>query len=109
MEEPTEVSSEDRLWAAIGYPIPIIALIVLFMDDKKSIPFLKFHAVQSLGFNVVLWAVIMLLVAVTLGIGSLCAPFAWLITLWPAYDSYKGNYTEIPVLSNFIRKQGWAD
>ncbi len=108
MEEPTEVSSEDRLWAAIGYPIPIIALIVLFMDDKKAIPFLKFHAVQSLGFNVVLWAVIMLLVTVTLGIGSLCAPFAWLITLWPAYDSYKGNYTEIPVLTNFIRKQGWV-
>ena len=43
MEEPTEVSSEDRLWAAIGYPIPIVALIGLFMDDKKSIPFFVFY------------------------------------------------------------------
>ena len=47
MEEPTEVSSENRLWAAIGYPIPIIALIVLFMDDKKSIPFLKFPSILN--------------------------------------------------------------
>jgi len=108
MEDPAEVSSENRLWAAIGYPIPIVALIVLFMEDKKAIPFLKFHAVQSLGFNIVLWAFIMLLVTVTLGIGSLCAPFAWLITFWPAYDSYKGNLTEIPVLTNFIRNQGWV-
>ena len=108
MADQTEVGSEDRLWAAIGYPIPIIALIVLLMEDKKTIPFLRFHAVQSLAFNLVLWAVIMLLVTVTLGIGSVCAPFAWLISLWPAYDSYKGNYTELPVITNFIRGQGWV-
>jgi hypothetical protein len=31
-----------------------------------------------------------------------------LVTLWPAYDSFQGNYTEIPVITNFLKGQGWA-
>jgi hypothetical protein len=44
---------------------------------------------------------------VTLGFGALCAPLLWLVSFWPAYDSFKGNYTELPVITNFIKKQGW--
>lgn len=103
-----EITNDDKLWAALGYPIPIIPIIVLFMEDKKERPFIKFHAVQSLVFNVALWIIIFILSAVTLGIGAICAPLIWLITLWPAYDSYQGNYTELPVISNFIKNQGWV-
>ena len=103
-----DVTSDDKLWAALGYPIPIIAIIVLLMEEKKNRPFIKFHAVQSLVFNVALWILIFILSAVTLGIGAICAPLLWLVTLWPAFDSYKGNYTEIPVVTKFIKNQGWA-
>lgn len=103
-----EITNDDKLWAALGYPIPIIPIIVLFMEDKKERPFIKFHAVQSLVFNVALWIIIFILSAVTLGIGAICAPLIWLVTLWPAYDSYQGNYTELPVISNFIKNQGWV-
>ena len=108
MDEQPQVSSDDKLWAALGYPIPIIAIIVLLMEEKKNVPFLRFHAVQSIAFNIAIWVLIILLITVTLGLGGICAPLLWLVTLWPAYDSFQGNFTEIPVITNFIKKQGWA-
>ncbi|MGD9093720.1 MAG: DUF4870 domain-containing protein [Anaerolineales bacterium] len=106
---PTEdITSDDKLWSALGYPIPIIAIIVLLIEEKKERPFIKYHAVQSLIFNIALWILIMIVSAVTLGIGAICAPLLWLVTFWPAYDAYKGNFTEIPVISNIIKNQGWV-
>jgi uncharacterized membrane protein len=106
--DSTEITSDDKLWSALGYPIPIIALIALLMEEKKERPFIKFHAVQALVFNVVIWILIFVVSVITLGFGAICAPLLWLVTLWPAYDSYRSNYTEIPVISNFIKNQGWA-
>jgi uncharacterized membrane protein len=103
-----EITSDDKLWSALGYPIPLIAIIVLLMEEKKTRPFIKFHAVQSLAFNVVLWVLIFIVSAVTLGFGAICAPLLWLVTLWPAYESYNGKYLELPVITNFIKKQGWV-
>lgn len=103
-----EITSDDKLWSALGYPIPLIAIIVLLMEEKKSRPFIKFHAVQSLVFNVALWVLIFLLSAITLGFGAICAPLLWLATLWPAFESYNGKYLEIPVITNFLKNQGWV-
>ncbi len=103
-----EITSDDKLWSALGYVIPIIAIIVLFIEDKKNRPFIRFHAVQALAFNVVLWVLIFIVSLVTLGFGALCAPLLWLVSFWPAYDSFQGKYTELPVITNFIKKQGWV-
>ena len=103
-----QITSDDKLWAALGYPIAIIAIIVLFMEEKKSRPFIKFHAVQSIAFNIALFVLIFVLTAVTLGFGGICAPLLWLATLWPAYKAYQGEYVEIPVITNFIKNQGWV-
>jgi uncharacterized membrane protein len=100
------VTSDDRLWAALGYLLPIIAIVMLLMDGKKSRPFIKFHAVQAIAFGIVLGVLLMLL-SVTVILACI-APFVWLVTLWPAIDSYRGNYTQIPVITNFIKNQGWA-
>lgn len=105
----TEITNDDKLWAALGYPIPIVAIIALLMEEKKDRPFLKFHAVQSIAFNVAIWIIILILATVILGIGSVCAPVIWLVTLWPAFDSYNGKYTEIPVITNLIKSQGWVE
>ena len=101
----TEITSDDKLWAALGYPIALIAIIVLLMEDKKNRPFIRYHAIQSLGFNVVLF-IIMILLSVTV-VAACFAPLLWFVTFWPAYDSYKGNYTELPVITNFMRNQDW--
>ena len=102
-----EITSDDKLWAALGYPIGIIAIIVLFMEDKKDRPFIRYHAFQSIVLNVVIW--LLVIVSTITVVGAICAPFFWFVTLWPAWDSYNGKFTEIPVVTNFVKNQGWLD
>lgn len=104
---PNGITSDDKLWAALGYPIPVLAIIVLFMEDKKNRPFIKYHAVQSLVFNAILYVAIFIISTITLGFGALCAPVLWLVSFWPAYESYQGKYLELPVITDFIKNQGW--
>jgi len=95
-----EVTSDDKLWALLGYLFPVIAIIVLFMEDKKARPFIKFHAVQSLAATVVLT----ILATVTLGCGSIL----FLALIWWGIEAYQGKMVEIPFITNFIKGQGWV-
>jgi len=104
-----DITSDDKLWAALGYPTGIIAIIMLFIEEKKSRPFIKYHAVQAIAFDIVVWLIATILSTITLGIGAICLfPLAFLVTLWPAYEAYQGKYLELPFITNFIKNQGWA-
>ena len=103
-----EVTSDDKLWAALGYPIVLIAIIVLLMEEKKVRPFIKFHAIQSIAVNVAFFIIVTILAVVTLGFGGICAPVLWLVFLYWAYKAYQGEMFEIPVVTNFIKGQGWV-
>jgi uncharacterized membrane protein len=102
-----EITSDDKIWAALGYPISPLAIIALLMEDKKARPFIKYHAVQSIAFNIVLYVLIAIISVVTFGIGAICAPLLWLVVLWPAINAYQGKYLVIPVITNFLQKQNW--
>ncbi len=95
-----DVNSDDKLWAMLGYIFPIVAIVVLFMEDKKNRPYIKFNAVQSLVATVVL----SILATVTFGCGSIL----FFAMFWWAYQAYQGQDVKIPMLSDFIRNQGWA-
>ncbi|MBI3150984.1 MAG: hypothetical protein HYZ21_02525 [Chloroflexi bacterium] len=95
-----EITSDDKLWAMLGYVFPIIAIVVLFMEDKKNRPYIKFNAVQSLVATVVL----SILATVTFGCGSIL----FLVLFWWAYQAYQGQDVRVPMISDFIRNQGWA-
>jgi uncharacterized membrane protein len=113
----SDITSDDKLWAALGYPIFIVALIMLFIEGKKDRPFIKYHAVQALAANAVIWLVEILLsilssvlASVTMGIGGLIGcigPLVWLVLIWPAILAYQGKYFEIPVITKFLRDQHW--
>lgn len=109
-----DVTDNDKLMAALSYPIPLVGIIILLAEDMKSRPFQKFHAVQALAANLVLWVLIILLScilgALTFFIGGLCgflAIFLWFATLYWAYQAYQGKYFEIPWLTQFLRGQNW--
>jgi uncharacterized membrane protein len=102
------VTDNDKLLAALSYPVPIVAIVILFSEANKVRPFQKYHAVQALALWVVLTVVGIVLSIVTLGVGTLCFPVLWLVTLWPAYESYQGKYMQMPVITDFIRNQGWV-
>ena len=100
--------SNDKLMAALSYPVPIVGLIILISDTMKVKPFLKFHAVQSLALNVLLWIGFMVVSFATAGCGAICAPLILLAMLYPAYKAYQGEMFAIPTLTDFIKNQGWA-
>ena len=104
----SNITSDDKLWAALGYPIFPIALIMLFVEGKKDRPFIKFHAVQSLALNVVAWVIAVILSVITFGIGAICFPVIILVLIWPAVLAYQGKYFEVPVVTKFIRGQHWV-
>ncbi len=101
----TEVTSDDKLWAALSYIIaPLLGIIVLMMEDKKNRPFLKYHAVQSIAASIVLFILLPIIATVTFGCGSVLG----FIVFWWAYKAYQGETFEIPVLTSFLKGQGWV-
>ena len=96
-----EITSDDRLWAALAYIFtPLIPIILMLLEDKKDRPFIKAHNVQAL----ILGIVVIILAAVTMGCGAILFLGLWFL----AYKAYQGEYVEIPWLTNFIKNQGWA-
>jgi len=105
----SDITSDDKLWAALSYVFaPIVGIIVLLMEDKKNRPFVKFNAVQSIAASIVFWIIATIITTVTIGFGGLCVPVLWLVFLYWAYQAYQGQSVNIPVVTNFIKQQGWA-
>ncbi|MEJ5241423.1 MAG: DUF4870 domain-containing protein [Anaerolineales bacterium] len=109
MSEYPSITSDDKLWSALSYVFaPIVGIIVLLLEDKKTRPFIKYHAVQSIVASVVVFILGIVITTITFGFGGLCFPLVWLVFLYWAYKAYQGEYVQIPWLSNFIKNQGWA-
>ncbi len=108
-EPMSDLTSDDKLWAALSYVFaPLVGIIALLMEDKKARPYIKFHAVQSIVASLVFMVVATILSIVTLGFGGLCVPLLWLVFLYWAYQGYQGQTINIPLITDFIKKQGWA-
>ena len=102
-----EVSSDDKLWAALAYVFtPLIPVILLLMEDKKNRPFIKAHNVQALVWGVVFYVIVTLTSAIVIGLCLL--PIGFILQLYWAYKAFQGEMIEIPVLTNFVKGQGWA-
>jgi uncharacterized membrane protein len=115
----SEITSDDKLWAALGYPIPIVALIMLLIDEKKKRAFIKYHAVHALALIAVLIVVEIVLGILQAILGAVHIPFVgavigcatpvlWLLLFWPAILAFQGKYFEVPFVTNFLRGQHWV-
>ena len=94
---PPAQSDTNKILAALGYPIWIIALIMILTEPGKKDPFVKYHAWQALFLNIAAFIIGM----VTFGIGSL---IIWLISIYYAIQAYNGNYFEVPVIYGLAKK-----
>ena len=107
-QEPMmEVTSDDKLWAALAYVFtPLIPIVLMLLEDKKNRPFIKAHNMQALVWGVVFYIIVTVTSAFLIG---LCIwPIGFLLQLYWGYQAYQGKMVEIPVLSNFVKNQGWA-
>jgi len=108
----TTVSSDDRLWAALAYVFtPLVPIIILLMEDKKNRPFIRAHNMQALVYGAAIAVIYVLSTVLSFGFLAIClAPFlfvAWVVALFWAYKAYQGEMVNIPVVSDYAKKQGW--
>jgi uncharacterized membrane protein len=81
----------NKTLAGIGYVIPIVGLIVIFLDQGKNDPWLRFNGWQ--GFFLAFLNIIPF-------IGWL----AWLVfMIMYAMKAFKGEYFEIPVIGGLAK------
>jgi uncharacterized membrane protein len=96
------ISETDRVWAAAAYAFsPLSPILILLLDDKSEIPFVKEHLMQALTVG----ALFLLFTLITLGFGAI----SWIIPLYLAFKAYNGESFQIPILYEFIEKQGWIE
>jgi uncharacterized membrane protein len=104
---PADVTSDDKLWALLAYIFsPIVPIILLLMEDKKNRPFIRAHNMQALIWG----AAVAIIGTVTsaIFIGLCILPVGWILAIYWGIQAYQGKYVTIPVLTNFIKQQGWA-
>lgn len=95
-----EVTSEDKLWAAVGYIFsPLAPLFLLLFNDTKDRPFIRYHCIQAILIGIILTILIPML-------GG-CGIIIWLLMFYLAYQAYMGKMIEIPYITDFLKKQGW--
>ncbi|HDQ73155.1 MAG TPA: hypothetical protein ENN19_13845 [Chloroflexi bacterium] len=94
-----EITQDDKLWALLSYIFaPLVGIIVLLLEDKKDRPFIKYNAVVS----IILGILVILLSGICIGL------FIWIYAIYLGIKSYQGEWVEVPVISDFVRNQGWA-
>lgn len=102
----SEITSDDRLWALLSFLFtPIIPIVLLLLEDKKARPFIKYHLVPSL-----LLGVAEAIIAGVLGwipVLGCFVPLLWIINLILGLKAFQGEKTNVPVISDFARQQGW--
>ena len=61
-------------------------------------------AAQALVVGIVMGVVVGILAAPTCGISAV----GWLLMLFWAYKAYQGELITIPMVTDFVKNQGWA-
>lgn len=104
-DQPEGITNDDKLWAMLAYVLtPLVPIIILLMEDKKGRPFIRAHNAQAL-----VWGIFNAVISIP---GTLClfAPsvIIWLVGVYWGIKAYQGDYVNIPVVSDFVKNQGWA-
>ena len=97
----SDITQDDKLWALLSWLLWPCAIAVLVMEDKKNRPFMRYNAVLSLAFAVVLYVLGTITVGCLLVVGGIYA-----IVL--AIQAFQGKWVTVPVLTDFIKKQRWV-
>jgi uncharacterized membrane protein len=101
------------------FQVPIVSIVLLLADGNKDRPFQRYHATTSLlfwvaaaGYEILAAIAFTILTIITFGCLAVCLWVLFfvphLIALWYMIQAYQGHYVEIPVISRFVREQGWA-
>lgn len=105
----TEIEStqDDRLWATLSYIFsPLVPIVLLLLEKKRSRPFIKAHLAQALVFGTLVWVVIAILPRGLIERIVGLAAFV-LVIIWGVAAS-RGESVKIPFITDFLQKMKWA-
>jgi uncharacterized protein len=109
IETPDVITDDDKLWALLGWIFaPVIPFIVLLLEDKKARPFIRYNAMQGLVAGIVAVVLSIILGIIIPCIGSLGGVAIWIYLIYLGIQAFGGKWVEVPVLTDFTKKQGWA-
>lgn len=103
----SDISSDDRLWVLLAYVLsPVVPIILLLLEDKKNRPFIRAHNIQAL----IVGAINLILTTFT---GWMFFPLClsaliFIAQIYWGIKGYQGEYVNIPLITDFVKKQGWA-
>lgn len=122
--QKSAIGLDANLAAALGYPIGIIALILIFIEKENK--FVRFHAIQSLLWIAFMLAAVLVIViggtiitlvtaavsgtlAWIIGIFLMLLYFAWMVAsvggmIYAAVKAYGNQTFKLPVVGNFAEK-----
>ena len=108
---PSAVGGDTKLWALLAYVLsPVVPIIIMLMENMKNQPYLKPHNMQALVAGVAIIAITLVLGVIPM-IGCLSpivALVGWIAMIYWGFQAYSGKEVTIPVVTNFVQKQGWA-
>ena len=102
-----DATSDDKLWTLLAYIFtPIVPIIILLLEDKKNRPYIKAHNMQALVWGVALYVISFVLSFIV--IGACVGLLGLVVNIYWGIQSYQGKYVNIPVITNWVKSQGWA-
>ena len=115
---PPKTGLSDNSIAALAYFTPVLAVFFLAIRRYNKRPYVRFHAWQSLVFNIyviffgyVLFYVLRLTAFlgphVLLGVMCLVAVLVFLIWLWCVIGAWNGKRVKLPVIGDWADEQAY--
>ncbi|MDP2182191.1 MAG: DUF4870 domain-containing protein [Actinomycetota bacterium] len=101
-DRPGPVNDTSKLLAALGYVIWPVALVAILIDPYKDEKFVKFHAVQALGLNLVIY-VLSAVTTPVFGLGIVVGIVGFIYSIILAVKAYSGESTEVPVIYGLVK------
>ena len=111
------VTDNDKMMGLLAYALPFfVPIVILLSESGKSRPFQRYHAINSLVLNIILFSANLICSCVvsliTVGIGTLCLIPFWIlvyaISLYYGIQAYQGEYSSIPFVTDFSKGQRWT-
>ena len=99
-------SQDANIFGALCY-LPIIGVLVsiIFFVIKNDDKFVRYHALQSILFSLLMWVTGTVLTITILGVVLL--PIVWLVLviacLYSMYAAYQGKMHELPIVGKFVK------
>jgi uncharacterized protein len=102
-----DVTSDDRIWVILCFLFtPVLPIVTLFIDDKKNRPYVKYHNIPALILGVA--EIVAITILSFIPILGMLTGFLWIINIIFAVKANSGVNIDIPVITEYSKKQGWS-